>query len=158
MDYISILGSISNLLNNEVTKSKTKQSLRKMFLIECRTNQKLLAIACWNNISFNLRNEALKKLNTENAKAFYTIADKTILGKLLSKVNFKKSNETQLEHFTDSNKIISLITRLDALRFLGEIPKELQNESKAKYTVRINNANKIILEVTEILEEQIREF
>jgi hypothetical protein len=155
MDYLSIFNSFTELLNNEVTKSQTKQSLRKFFLIECRNNQKLLAIASWKNISHQFRNEALKKLRTDNAKAFYSVADKTILGKLLDKVSIKKSNETHFEDSTDSNKIISLITRLDSLRFLGEIPNELQNESKAKYTVRITNANKIILEVIEILEEQL---
>ena len=62
-----------------------------------------------------------------------------------------------MEQATDKSKIISLITRLDALQFLGKLPTELQRENKAKYTVRISNANKVILEVIEILEEQLKE-
>lgn len=156
MDIMSIFSSTITLLNNESTKSNTKHSLRKMFLIESRTNQKLLAIASWKNISNELRNESLKNISTNNAKAFYALTDKSVLGKLLDKVPFKSYNETKLERATDSNKIISLITRLDALKFLGNIPNEL--ESKAKYTVRISNANKVIFEVVEILEEQLKEF
>jgi hypothetical protein len=157
MDYISIFDSITTLLNTEASISKTKQSLRKMFLIECRTNQKLLSIASWKDVSDGIKNESFKKLSTVNAKAFYAVSDKTILGKLIDKVSLNNSKETKLEQSSDSSKIISLITRLDALIFLGNLPNELQSHSKAKYTIRINNANKVILQVIEILEEQLKE-
>jgi len=55
----------------------------------------------------------------------------------------------------DSNKITSLITRTDALKFLGGLSSELQEDSKAKYSVRIKNLDSIIAEVILILDEQI---
>lgn len=155
MNYLSVLDSLTKLLNNEATRTNTKQTLIKMFLLECRSNQKLLAIASWKTISAGIRNEALKSLNCDNAKSFYALSDKSILGELLGKVKLKNSNETNVEKASDTNLIISMITRVEALRFLGSLPNELQTESKARLSVRISNLNKVIIEVMEILEEQL---
>jgi hypothetical protein len=112
-----------------------------MFLLECKVNQKLLAIASWQNV--------------DSAKALYAFSDKTLLGELMDKLNFKIKNESKNELKTDSNKIISLITRIEALRFLGNLPDNLEKESKAKYNVRISNLNRVMLEVTDILDKEL---
>lgn len=80
-----------------------------------------------------------------------------MLGKLLDSVTSVFSQETDEEKPTDTDTITSLITRTDALRFLGSMPNELQTQSKAKYTTRINNLNAILKEVIDILEEQLKE-
>lgn len=158
MDIISIIRPIAGLLSDEKSISITRHSLMKMFLIECKTNQKLLAIASWKDVSEGIRNEALKNISSENAKAFYAFSDQTILGKLLGKVSLNSPNETDREKASDNNKITSLITRTEALRFLGNIPNEIQNQSKAKYSIRISNLTSITLEVIEVLETQMKDI
>jgi len=133
--------TLVDLIVNETSKSKYRSSLKKMFLLECKVNQKLLAIASWQNV--------------DSAKALYAFSDKTLLGELMDKLNFKIKNESKNELKTDSNKIISLITRIEALRFLGNLPDNLEKESKAKYNVRISNLNRVMLEVTDILDKEL---
>lgn len=157
MDYLSVLVSITSILDSETKKINKNQTLRKMFLLECRCNQKLLAIARWKDVSDGIRNEALKRLSSDCAKAFYTISDKTMLGKLIEKINFDNSKENVFEKATDTSKIVSLITRLEALSFLGNISNELQSQSKAKYSIRIDNLNKVIEEVIDVLENQLKD-
>jgi hypothetical protein len=157
MDLTSPISQAIGLLSTEATKVSAKRSLQRMFLLECKSNQKLLAIASWKDVSDGIRNEAFKNLSSDNAKAYYAVSDKSMLGKLLDSVTSVFSNETKGEKSTDTDKITSLITRTDAIRFLGSMPNELQTQSKAKYTTRINNLNAILKEVIEILEHQLEE-
>jgi hypothetical protein len=147
MDLTSVFTPVINLLSNHSTAEASKDSLRKLFLLECRTNQKLLSIANWSKVSSGIRNEALRNLSSENAKAYYAVSDKDMLGKLLEKLKTVITKESNEEKMHDSNKITSLITRTDALKFLGGLSSELQEESKAKYSVRIKNLDSIIAEV-----------
>jgi hypothetical protein len=155
MNYLSALESLTKILNSEATRSNKKKALIKMFLLECRSNQKLLAIASWKNVSDGIRNEALKNLSSDSAKSFYALSDSTILGSLLDTISFNNSKESKSERASDTSLIISMITRIDALHFLGNIPSHLQNESKARLSVRISNLNKVVLKVIGVLESQV---
>ena len=151
MECQSLISPIINIISDKKTNAATKETLLKLFMIECRNNQKLLAIASWKDVDIEDRGEALKNLCSHSAKMYFAFTNKSILGVLLEKVKSVLRRETKDEQMQES-KIISLITRIDSLQFLGSIISEHKKQNKGRLSVRISNLKAINIEIIKDLE------
>ena len=154
MEISLFIKSLSSLISDKNKSKKTRISLLRLMIIECRNNQKLLEITSWQNISTEFQNEILKKLNSDSAKLYYSYVDYTLLGSLLDKIGpsiWVDSNEES----NDVNKILSLITRIDAIKVIASLPLDLKNENRANMKKRLSNLSSINLLVIKDLENEI---
>lgn len=148
---INLLPSILNSLQDSNKKKEALTTLKKLFLIECRINLKILATTQWKTVSDDFKKEMLKSLESNAAQALFSFADKSFASFLFELIPIK----------SDSNKIenelliVAIISKIEILKKLSVIKSDLQNENKAIYKMRINNLEKTIREISLKLENEI---
>lgn len=148
---INLLPSILNSLQDSNKKKEALTTLKKLFLIECRINLKILATTQWKTVSDDFKKEMLKSLESNAAQALFSFADKSFASFLFELIPIK----------SDSNKIenelliVAIISKIEILKKLSLIKSDLQNENKAIYKMRINNLEKTIREISLKLENEI---
>ncbi len=148
---LNLLSPILNSLQNSSKKKEALASLKKLFLIECRINLKILATTQWESVSDDFKKEMIKSLESNAAKALFSFADKSISTFLFEIISTKNDgNKTENELL-----IVSIISKIEVLKTLSKIKSELQNENKAIYKMRINNLEKTLREISSKLEQEI---
>ena len=149
---LNLLPTILDSIQNSSKKKEALASLKKMFLIECRINLKILATTQWKSVSDDFKKEMLKSLESNAAKALFSFADKSTSNFLFEIISIKNAgNKTENELL-----IVSIISKIEVLKTLSTIKSELQNENKAIYKMRINNLEKTLLEISSKLEQKIQ--
>ncbi len=147
---LTLLPSILDSLKDSTKKKEVLTSLKKMFLIECRINLKILATTKWKNVSDDFKKEMLKSLESNAAKALFSFADKSFSSFLFEFISTKissKKTENEL-------RIVSVISKIKILKILSNVKSKLQSENKAIYKMRINNLEKSLLEIVNNLEQE----
>jgi hypothetical protein len=147
---LKLLPSILEPLNKDQKNDEILLTLKKLFLIECRFNIKILATLRWENTSEKFKKEMIKHLQADAAKALFSFADKTFINYLFTKVKFKTNSV-----FHDEVKIVSIISKIEVLKVLSFLNEDLQKENKAVYKQRISNLEKMIVEIVLQLEKDI---
>lgn len=148
---INLLPSILNSLQDSNKKKEALTTLKKLFLIECRINLKILATTQWKTVSDDFKKEMLKSLESNAAQALFSFADKSFASFLFELIPIKSySNKIENELL-----IVAIISKIEILKKLSVIKSDLQNENKAIYKMRINNLEKTIREISLKLENEI---
>lgn len=148
---INLLPSILNSLQDSNKKKEALTTLKKLFLIECRINLKILATTQWKTVSDDFKKEMLKSLESNAAQALFSFADKSFASFLFELIPIKSySNKIENELL-----IVAIISKIEILKKLSLIKSDLQNENKAIYKMRINNLEKTIREISLKLENEI---
>jgi hypothetical protein len=148
---LNFLPTILNSLQNSTNRKEALASLKKLFLIECRINLKILATTQWEGVSDDFKKEMIKSLESGAAKALFSFADKSISNFLFEIISTKNDgNKTENELL-----IVSIISKIEVLKILSKIKSKLQSENRAIYTMRINNLEKTLREITFKLEQEI---
>lgn len=156
MDTLSVLPMVSQFLGKEIDALNTQKSFRKLFLLECRRNMKLLDITKWENCPVEVRNMVIGGLNNDAAKAYFSITETGMMGAIANTVKSALKKEEAHDGQLDDTIIISLITRIDALKFLVGLPDEHLAKSNPNFTLRIKNLKAVTLEAMEILRDQVK--
>jgi hypothetical protein len=154
MDAFSIVPLIADLVGKENNTLNTQTSMRKLFLLECRSNMKLLDITKWDDCPAEIRNAVIRRLNNDAAKAYFAIADKGLLGALSSAFKSPLKKEEKSDNQVEDSVITSLIVRIDALKFLAELPEEHLAKSNPNFTLRIKNLKSVTFEAVKIVQSQ----
>lgn len=148
---LNLLPTILNSLQNSTNRKEALASLKKLFLIECRINQKILATTQWKDVSDDFKKQMLKSLESNAAKALFSFADKSISNFLFEFITAKnKNSKTENEIL-----IVSIISKIEVLKTLSKLKSEFQTENKSNYQMRINNLEKTLREITFKLEQEI---
>ena len=148
---INLLPSILNSLQDSNKKKEALTTLKKLFLIECRINLKILATTQWKTVSDDFKKEMLKSLESNAAQALFSFADKSFASFLFELIPIKSySHKIENELL-----ILAIISKIEILKKLSVIKSDLQNENKAIYKMRINNLEKTIREISLKLENEI---
>jgi hypothetical protein len=155
METLSLIPMISQFISKEMNTLNTQHSLRKLFLLECRRNMKLLDITKWDKCPVEIRNTVIRGLNNDAAKAYFSFAETGFLGALSKAAKSALKKEEAHDAQLDDNITVSLITRIDALKFLAELPDEHLTKSNPNFTLRIKNLKAVTLEAMEILQHQV---
>lgn len=149
---LNLLPTVLDSLQDSTKKKEALVSLKKIFLIECRINLKILATTQWKSVSDDFKKEMLKSLESNAAKALFSFADKSISNFLFEIIPIKiNKNKTENELL-----IVSIISKIDILKALSKIKSELQNENKSIYKMRINNLEKALVEIVNKLEQEYK--
>lgn len=149
---LNFLPTILNSLQNSTNRKEALASLKKLFLIECRINQKILATTQWEGVSDDFKKEIIKSLGSNAAKALFSFADKSISNFLFEFITAKnKNSKTENEIL-----IVSIISKIEILKTLSKLKSEFQTENKSNYQMRINNLEKTLREITFKLEQEIQ--
>jgi hypothetical protein len=148
---LNLLPTILNSLQNSTNRKEALASLKKLFLIECRINQKILATTQWEGVSDDFKKEMIKSLESGAAKALFSFADKSISNFLFEIISTKNDwNKTENELL-----IVSIISKIEVLKILSKIKSKLQSENRTIYKMRINNLEKTLSEIASKLEQEI---
>lgn len=149
---LNFLPTILNSLQNSTNRKEALASLKKLFLIECRINLKILATTQWEGVSDDFKKEIIKSLGSNAAKALFSFADKSISNFLFEFITAKnKNSKTENEIL-----IVSIISKIEILKTLSKLKSEFQTENKSNYQMRINNLEKTLREITFKLEQEIQ--
>lgn len=148
---LNLLPTILNSLQNSTNRKEALASLKKLFLIECRINQKILVTTQWKDVSDDFKKQMLKSLESNAAKALFSFADKSISNFLFEFITAKnKNSKTENEIL-----IVSIISKIEVLKTLSKLKSEFQTENKSNYQMRINNLEETLREITFKLEQEI---
>ncbi len=115
---------------------------------------KLLDITKWDDCPAEIRNAVIRRLNNDAAKAYFAIADKGLLGALSSAFKSPLKKEEKSDNQVEDSVITSLIVRIDALKFLAELPEEHLAKSNPNFTLRIKNLKSVTFEAVKIVQSQ----
>ena len=154
MEFSFFVQALSSLISDNNKTSKTRFSLLRLMLIECRNNQKLMEITSWKDTSIEFKYEVLKKLNSDVAKLYYSYTDFSMLGSLWEKISPLITNDSN-EESNDISKILSLITRIDAIKVISNLPLQLKHENRSNLQKRLSNLALINMEVIKDIENQL---
>jgi hypothetical protein len=92
----------------------------------------------------------IKHLQADAAKAIFSFADKTFINYLFTKVKFKTNSK-----FHEEVKIVSIISKIEVLKVLSSLNDDLQKDNRAIYKMRLNNLEKLLVEIVLQLEKDI---
>lgn len=148
---LNLLPTIINSIQDNIKKKEALESLKKLFLIECRINLKILATTKWNNVSDDFIKEILKSLESNVAKTLFGFADKSFFPILFEIIPIKINNKKTENEIM----IVSIISKIEVLKSLSKIKSKYQYENRARYKLRISNLEKILLDMIIILEKEI---
>ena len=154
MEFSFFVQALSSLISDKNKTSKTRVSLLRLMLIECRNNQKLMEITSWKDTSIEFKYEVLKKLNSDVAKLYYSYTDFSMLGSLWEKISPLITNDSN-EESNDISKILSLITRIYAIKLISNLPLQLKHENRSNLQKRLSNLALINMEVIKDIENQL---
>lgn len=154
MEFSFFVQALSSLISDKNKTAKTRVSLLRLMLIECRNNQKLMEITSWKDTSIEFKYEVLKKLNSNVAKLYYSYTDFSMLGSLWEKISPLITNDSN-EESNDISKILSLITRIDAIKVISNLPLQLKHENRSNLQKRLSNLALINMEVIKDIENQL---
>jgi hypothetical protein len=116
---------------------------------------KLLDITKWAKCPIELRNAVIRQLNNDAAKAYFAVAETSVMGAITNAVKSALKKEEAHDAQLDDNITVSLITRIDALKFLADLPDQHLAKSRPNFALRIKNLKVVTVEAMEILQHQV---
>ena len=149
---LSLLPTIVNnlLSGNKSDKEEALLSLKKLFLVECRINLKILDIANNNKIDDSDKFKLLSKLNNEASNALFGFADYSVIKKYFKKLGIKTE-----EGLENDILLVSIISKIELLKILSSGLETLSQQRIVIIKSRINYLHKQLLEVVNDLNNNL---
>jgi len=156
MDFINTtLSSVTQALINLEKDSKDYEheliKLKRLYLLECRTNLKILDISKNTKIELDDAFKLLKHLHNESSYVLYIQADQSLLKSIFKKV--KKNND--LDPIKNDELLISIISKIELLKLLASNFEYLESQSVIRIRARINNLYVQLKEVVKTFNDDI---
>lgn len=156
MDFINTtLSSVTHALINLKEDSEKYEleliKLKRLYLLECRTNLKILDISKNTKIELDDAFKLLKHLHNESSYVLYTQADQSLLKSIFKKV--KKNND--LDPIKNDELLISIISKIELLKLLASNFEYLESQSVIRIRARINNLYVQLKEVVKTFNDDI---
>jgi hypothetical protein len=152
------LKAVSNRLVNIVEGTKEYEiiliKLKRLYLLECRINLKILSVAKNKNIELMYVLKLLNKLENESSKILYSEIDKSVLNHLFNKI--VKKNDTDL--IKKEELLVSIISKIELLKILALSFEDLESQSIIRIRARINNLYKQLRIVVETFNNDINNY
>lgn len=136
---LSLLPIIADKLlsNNKTEKKEALASLKKMFLVECRINLKILNIANNDKIEDSDKFKLLSKLNNEASNALFGYADYSMVKTYLPILILTKDDALENDLL-----LVSIISKIELLKILASGLETLSQQRIVIIKSRINNLHK----------------
>lgn len=142
---------VDKFIKGDLTDDNNFLILQKLFLLECRINLKILEIAQHDKVSNVELAELLSRLKNDSSKALFSFASNSMIKKILKKAKLVK-DKYDLKNDT---VLISLISKIELLKILGEDFKDFQENKVINLRSRVTNLNKQLRLVIQELNEEI---
>lgn len=157
MDIInSSLKAVTNRLIDAVEDTNNNEiliiELKRLYLLECRVNLKILSIAKNDKIELEDLFKLLSNLNNESSKILYSAVDKSVLNHLFRKIIKTKD----IDPIKDDELLVSIISKIELLKILALSFEHLESQSIIRIKARINNLYKQLRVVVEAFNNDIK--
>lgn len=157
MDIInSSLKAVTNRLIDAVEDTNNNEiliiELKRLYLLECRVNLKILSIAKNDKIELEDLFKLLSNLNNESSKILYSAVDKSVLNHLFRKIIKTKD----IDPIKDDELLVSIISKIELLKILALSFEDLESQSIIRIKARINNLYKQLRVVVEAFNNDIK--
>lgn len=141
---LSLLPIVVNKLlsKNKSEKGEALLSLKKLFLVECRINLKILDIADNNKIEDSDKFKLLSKLNNEASSALFSYVDYSVLKKYFKKLGIKTDDGLENDIL-----LVSIISKIELLKILSSALETLSQQRIVIIKSRINHLYKQLIEI-----------
>jgi len=150
----SLTNEIKNVAEDSAARKAQLVRLKRLYLLECRTNLKILDIAKKESMDKADVLKLLKHLNNESSYVLYCYADRSLLRSLFSKVNKLNDNDP----VKNDALLISIISKIDLLKILASNFEHLEQRSVIRIKARINNLYKQLKEVVTSFNNEINDI
>jgi len=138
---------VFKIIENSLAGKNEAERLKKLFVLECKCNLKLLDTTSWDKVSVEFKREILRNLKTDAARGMVCFVDPNVVTSLFGEIKIKFGHEPNSEQDTGQSRIEALIARIETLVVLSNLPESLQTENKARYDIRIRNLRSLIVEI-----------
>lgn len=152
----TLIPSLLERISSETIDKKERKvaliTLKKVFLIECRVNLKILDVAKNDRLEDKEVNKLLTNLDSQAAKAIFSYVDYSIVQSIYNKIIKTKDDEKGIEN---DISLVSIIGKIELLKILGKDLDGLSEKKVVKIKLRIKNLRKQLLEIVNKLNEEI---
>ena len=153
---INLIPSLLERISSEAIDKKERKealiTLKKVFLIECRINLKILDIAKNDRIEEKEVYKLLTNLNNQAAKAIFSYVDYSIVQSIFNKIIKTKDDEKGIEN---DISLVSIIGKIELLKILAKDLDGLSEKKVVNINLRITNLYKQLLEIINKLNGEI---
>jgi hypothetical protein len=152
---LSLIPTLSNTLIegriNKNAKLAALQSLKKVLLVECRINLKILDITKNERIEKPEIFKLLSNLNNEASKTIFSYVDYSIV-KPICEMLIKSKDVDSIEN---DLFLVSIISKIELLKILAKDFEKLSGDRVVNIQQRINNLHKQLSEIVIKLNNEI---
>jgi hypothetical protein len=153
--FVNLIPSLIEKISTETENSKEHKnaivSLKKVFLIECRINLKLLAIAKNNKIQKPEIYKLLCNLSNDSSKALYSYVNSNFFDDFFKRIKLKKSKDD----LNDDPILVSIISKIELLKLLSIDFNNLESNKIIRINARVNNLYKQLKIIIEELNKDL---
>lgn len=148
--FLNLIPSLIEKITTETENSKEHKnallSLKKIFLIECRINLKLLDIAKNGRLEKQHVYKLLSNLSCDSSKALYSYTNSDFFDDFFKRVKLKKGKDD----FNNDSVLVSIISKIELLKLLSINFNSLESDKITRINARINN---LYAQLKKIVEE-----
>jgi hypothetical protein len=121
-----------------------RRHLRKMATLrlknEINYNLRIIDMINWNEINKKTKKHLSNQLSTNALEEYIYLGKPNLVEKLLNAYSNKNIVKTEDEKHIDRESLTgNLINRIKTAKIIANIPEELSENDKSKFTTRINN-------------------
>lgn len=154
-NFLNLIPTLANKLLEETKNSQenknTLTALKKILLIECRINLKILEVTKNKKIQNPQIFKLLEDLNNESSKALYSYVNNSYLDSVISTVKLVKGRD----YIENDPIFVSIISKIELLKLLSKDYEKLQENKIINIKARINNLHKQLTEIVKTLNADI---
>ena len=147
----SLIEKITTETENSKAHKNALLSLKKVFLIECRINLKLLVIAKNNKIQKPEIYKLLCNLSNDSSKALYSYVNSNFFDDFFKRIKLKKSTDD----FNNDPILVSIISKIELLKLLSIDFNNLESDKIIRINARVNNLYKQLKIIVEELNKAL---
>ncbi|WP_439129551.1 hypothetical protein [Polaribacter sp.] len=149
---LSLLPIIVNklLASNKAEKKEALASLKKMLLVECRINLKILDVTKNDHIGQEEKYNLLSSLKNEASNALFGYADYSIVKTYLPILELNKDDSLENDLL-----LVSIISKIELLKILSSDLKKLSEQKVIILKARINNLHEQLTAIVKKLNNDL---
>lgn len=140
------LSGAHKILSKEFDDEKKMKALKKLLILECKYNLRILDTTRWKGVDDKFKREICKNLKCDVAVAFYTNADGSVFRAVFKKAKVFKT-ESKEEQLQNDSRLVSIINRIETLVVVAGLSEESQIQAKTRYNIRIRNLRTLLISV-----------
>jgi hypothetical protein len=153
--FVNLIPSLIEKITTETENSKEHKNalvlLKKVFLIECRINLKILVIAKNNKIQKPEIYKLLSNLSNDSSKALYSYVNSNFFDDFFKRIKLKKS----ADDFNDDPILVSITSKIELLKLLSVDFNNLESDKIIRINARVNNLYKQLKIIVEELNNDL---